>query len=89
MCFRQRKESGYPPRSAGMDDKSTAPAAWIGQGLLYSLFAIAIGTFSTWPAYRHLPADQALIKLSFIHHGKLVSECRKLSEAELARLPPN
>lgn len=72
-----------------MDEQATTPAAWIGQGLLYALFALAIGTFSTWPAYRHLPADQALIKLSFTHHGKRVLECRQLSPAELAKLPPN
>ena len=71
-----------------MDEQATTPAAWIGQGLLYALFALAIGTFSTWPAYRHLPADQALIKLSFTHHGKRVLECRQLSPAELAKLPP-
>jgi hypothetical protein len=69
--------------------RSTTAAAWAGQVVLYALFALAIGTFSTWPAYRHLPADQALIKLSFTHHGKRVSECRQLGAAELAKLPPN
>lgn len=72
-----------------MDEPIQKPAAWIGQGLLYALFALVIGVFSTWPTYRHLPADQALIKLSFIHHGKRVAECRTLSPAELAKLPPN
>ncbi|MBS0338389.1 MAG: hypothetical protein JSS40_16620 [Proteobacteria bacterium] len=69
--------------------RPTTAAAWIGQGALYMLFALFIGVFSTWPAYRHLPADQALIKLSFTHNGKRVSECRQLSPAELAKLPPN
>ena len=72
-----------------MDKPKTTPVAWLGQGALYALFALAIGTFSHWPPYRHLAADQALIKLSFTHHGRLVSECRPLSEAELAKLPPN
>lgn len=72
-----------------MDKQATKPAAWLGQGALYALFALAIGTFSHWPPYRHLAADQALIKLSFTHSGKLVSECRPLSAAELAKLPPN
>ncbi|MEO8202347.1 MAG: hypothetical protein ABI630_00685 [Betaproteobacteria bacterium] len=72
-----------------MDSPATKPLAWLAQGALYALFAIAIGTFSGWPAYHHLAADQALIKLSFSHSGKLVSECRPLSQAELARLPPN
>lgn len=65
------------------------PLAWLGQGLLYGVFALLIGVFSQWPSYRHLAADQALIKLSFTHHGQHVSECRTLSAAELAKLPPN
>lgn len=72
-----------------MDERITTPAAWVGQGFLYALFALVIGVFSAWPTYRHLPADQALIKLSFVHHGKRVSECRPLTAAELAKLPPN
>jgi hypothetical protein len=36
-----------------------------------------------------LPADQALIKLSFSHEGKLVAECRPRTAAELAKLAPN
>jgi hypothetical protein len=68
-----------------------APRAlnWIGQGLLYGLFALLIGVFSQWPPYRHLAADQALIKLSFTHHGQVVSPCRPQTPAELAKLPPN
>ena len=41
--------------------------AWIGQALLYGAFALFIGVFSHWPAYRHLPADQSLI--GKIHSG--------------------
>ena len=67
----------------------TTPAAWIGQGLLYALFALVIGVFSSWPPYRHLASDQALIKLSFSHTGKPVSDCRAQSPEELAKLPPN
>lgn len=69
-----------PERGAG---------AWVGQLLLYGLFALAIGVFSQWPVYRHLPADAALIKLSLVHTGKRVGECRERTAEELARLPPN
>lgn len=62
---------------------------WLGQLLLYGLFALVIGVFSQWPPYRHLQPDQALIKLSFTHVGKPVGDCRTLSAEELARLPPN
>lgn len=65
------------------------PAAWAGQGVLYGLFALALGVFSQWPPYRHLQPDQALIKVSFTRVGKPVGECRTLSAEELARLPPN
>jgi hypothetical protein len=65
------------------------PISWIGQALLYGLFALIIGYFSNSPPYRHLPADQALIKLSFSHEGKLVLQCRQRTAEELAKLAPN
>jgi hypothetical protein len=65
------------------------PGAWLGQFVLYGLFAATIGVFSQWPPYRHLEADRAVIKLSFTRVGKPVGDCRALTEAELARLPPN
>lgn len=64
-------------------------AAWTGQALLYGLFALAIGVFSHWPSYRHLAPDQALVKLSLVHAGKPVGDCRALTPDELAKLPPN
>lgn len=64
-------------------------AAWAGQALLYGLFALIIGVFSGWPGYRPLAPGQALVKVSFIHHGQRVAECRALTPAELAKLPPN
>jgi hypothetical protein len=60
-----------------------------GQAVLYALFAATIGTFSSYPRYRHLPEDQALLKLSFSHPGQLKAECRKRTPEELAKLPPN
>ncbi len=63
--------------------------AWAGQVALYALFALAIGVFSHWPPYRHLAADLALIKLSLVHTGKPVGDCRPLTPEELAKLPPN
>ena len=65
------------------------PLSWIGQALLYGLFALLIGYFSHSPAYRHLPADQALIKLSFSHEGKRIAACRQRTAEELAKLAPN
>jgi hypothetical protein len=69
-------------------DAKLGPAAWAGQIALYGLFAAAIGVFSQWPVYRPLDPGQALVKLSFSRVGKPVGDCRKPSEAELAKLPP-
>ena len=62
---------------------------WAGQALLYGLFAIFIGIFSNWPRYQALPPDQALVKVSFIHHGQRVADCRPYTAEELAKLAPN
>lgn len=65
------------------------PASWAGQALLYALFALFVGAFSHWPVYHHLGPNDALVKVSFVRAGKPVGDCRKLSDAELAKLPPN
>jgi len=62
---------------------------YIGQIIAYALFAVVVGHFSTRPAYTHLAPDKALIKLSFSHAGAHIRECRKLTQEELDRLPPN
>ena len=63
--------------------------AWLGQGALYGLFALFIGVFSQWPRYQALPPGQAVLKVSFIHHGEHVAPCRPYTQEELAKLPPN
>lgn len=62
---------------------------WTGQALLYGCFALAIGVFSRWPAYHPLQPDHALVKVSFIHHGVRVADCRPYTKEELAKLAPN
>ena len=62
---------------------------YAGQGLAYSLFALVLGYFSTSPAYQQLPADYALIKLSFSHAAQRKQPCRERSAEELAKLPRN
>ncbi|GMQ89220.1 MAG: hypothetical protein BMS9Abin09_0685 [Gammaproteobacteria bacterium] len=59
------------------------------QALNYTLFMLLVWYFSTAPPYRQLQPDQAVITVAFAHAGKRVEECRKLSQQELARLPPN
>lgn len=62
--------------------------AWLGQGALYGLFAAFIGVFSQWPSWQVLPPGQAVLKVSFIHHGQRVAPCRPYTPEELAKLPP-
>lgn len=64
-------------------------ARYLGQAALYGAFALAIGFFSTSPAYTHLAPGQALLKLSFSHGAQRMKECRDRSDEELAKLPPN
>lgn len=61
----------------------------IGQAIAYSLFAVVVGYFATRPAYTHLAPDKAVIKLSFSHAGAHIEECRRLTQEELNRMPPN
>ena len=65
------------------------PLAWLGQVILYGAFAAFIAVFSHWPTYRHLGDNEALIKISFVHTGKPVSDCVQQTAEELAKLPPN
>ena len=67
----------------------TGPVQWVGQFFLYGLFALTIGVFTQWPPYHPIGQDQALIKVSVARLGQPVGECRRLTDEELARLPPN
>jgi hypothetical protein len=62
---------------------------YLGQGVVYVLIALLLGFFADTPAYRHFDDDQAQLTLSLAHSGKHVQECRRLSAAEIAALPPN
>lgn len=62
---------------------------YVGQAALYALFAATVGYFSASPRYRHLQPDQALLRLSFSHPGKLKADCRRRTPDELAKVPAN
>ncbi len=46
-----------------------------------------VAALSAWPSHRALPEGTGVLKLSFSHGGE--RSCRELTEAELAKLPPN
>lgn len=82
-----RATPGTPRLAARLNMERVLTAS--GQVLLYGLFALFIGVFSGWPAYRPLPAGQAVLKVSLIHHGQRLADCRPFSAEELAKLAPN
>lgn len=64
------------------------PLCYLAQALLYAAFAAVIGIFSTWPPYRQLGEDEALLRLSLLHPGKPKGDCRQRGPEELAKMPP-
>ena len=71
---------------------SASPNPWLSyplQAACYAAFVAVVGYFSTSPPYEHLPAGDALVKLSFQHAGQRKAPCRERSPEELAKLAPN
>ena len=59
------------------------------QAVCYAAFIAVVGYFASSPAYVHLPAGEALVKLSLQHAGQRKEACRERSAEELAKLAPN
>lgn len=57
------------------------------QAVLYGAFALAVGIFSSWPPFHQLEPQQALLRLSMLHPGVPLADCRQRSAEELAKLP--
>lgn len=56
-------------------------------GLVMLAVSLATAWLSAAPAWRSLPPDTALLRLSFTHSGE--RSCRDRTPEELAKLPPN
>ena len=61
---------------------SRATAFWI-------VFAAGVGIFSVWPTYTLVAGDEAIVSVAFSHAADRVAECRRLTQEELDKLPPN
>ncbi len=61
----------------------------VGTALAWGLFAVAASIFTIWPRFSQLAEGNAIVSLSFSHAGQRLEECRKLSQEELNKLPPN
>ena len=55
----------------------------------YTVFMALIWYFATSPSVRVIEDDEAMITVAFGHAGETRKECRKLSQEELMKLPPN
>jgi hypothetical protein len=60
-----------------------------GQFVVIAALFSAVAALSNWPTYRQIPQGQAAVMLSFVHGADRQAECRRLSPAEIAKLPPN
>lgn len=72
--------------SEGVDNR---PLRYILQAVNYTIFMALIWYFSTAPSVRVIEDDVAMITVAFSHAGATREECRKLSQEELMKLPPN
>lgn len=59
------------------------------QLVLYVPLMAIIGYFSTEPRFSAIGAEEALVRVSFIHAGERKHECRSRTPEELAKLAPN
>lgn len=59
------------------------------QLVLYVPLMAIIGYFSTEPRFSAIGADEALVRVSFIHAAERKHECRSRTPEELAKLAPN
>lgn len=61
----------------------------LAQATVLLAFIGAAAVLTTSPRYHYLEPDEAMVKLSLLHSGVRLGECRTRSEAEIADLPPN
>lgn len=61
---------------------------WLTQAVVLAALAAFIGALSVAPGYTYHPADMAFIRISFTH-GAPRADCRRPTQAELTKLPPN
>jgi ferredoxin/coenzyme F420-reducing hydrogenase delta subunit len=92
QAFRDRLAALAPGSAAAEPPKPQRGERWRRRGVravAYGLFAVAASTFSAWPVFELFGGNQAVISLTITHAGQRVEQCRRLSQQELERLPPN
>lgn len=76
-------------RPQAFGDHASRALRYVAQAVLYAAFVAVIGYFSNSPTYRHLPANDALLKVSLSHAGARREACHQRTAEELAKLAPN
>jgi len=61
----------------------------LGIALAWGLFAVVSVIFTIWPRFSQLAEGNSIISLTFSHAGQRLEECRKRTQEELNKLPPN
>ncbi len=59
------------------------------QAFNYAIFMTLIWYFSTAPSVKVIGDDESMITVAFAHAGETREACRRLSQEELMKLPPN
>jgi len=59
------------------------------QAFNYAIFMVIVWYFATSPSVRVIGDDEAMVVIAFPHAGDTREECRKLTQEELMKLPPN
>jgi hypothetical protein len=65
------------------------PVRYLLQAINYSVFMALIWYFASAPSIRIIAEDEAVITIAFSHAGQLREPCRRLTQEELDKLPPN
>jgi ferredoxin/coenzyme F420-reducing hydrogenase delta subunit len=65
------------------------PVRWAGQALVLGTLTVATGALASWPQWRQLAPDEAVLHLSFSHAALPKVECKPLTVEEMMQLKPN
>ena len=80
---------GLAPATRAIRRSWPKPLQWTAWVALFGALAFGTGALASWPAWRVLGPEQAVISLSLRHVAKTRIECKPLTPEELIKLKPN
>lgn len=72
-----------------MAELNNKPLRFLLQAINYTVFMALVWYFATSPSIKIIADDEAMITVAFSHAGQLREPCRRLTQEELNKLPPN